>query len=438
MRILHVTHQYPPEFVGGVEVYTQSLAQLQRSAGHDVAVFTRGATGTDDKRSEQAEDTLIFTTSGDGLGATERFLSTFGYSKQDARIVAHFAEFLDTFEPDIIHVQHMMGLPIRCFELIRERGIPFVVTLWDFWWVCANAQLLTNYSDKVCDGPNAYLNCTRCAITRSKQGANPDASSWYLRKKQLALWAAAPMLTGVLAYRGRLLRSALLHADCLIAPTNFVYQWHRKRDIVAKEIRVIKPGLEGFSIPEKPRDERPIRFFYLGGITPQKGVHVALEAFTQLTGKAELWIAGDRTVDAAYSTQLEQVANSSVKFLGRLSRAEVADALVQVDVFLAPSIWYETFCFVLHEAFSAGVPVIGSNLGAIAEGVDHGVDGLLAEPDDVESWRGAMQSLLDDHALLAQLRAGIRRPQTQREHAEQIQILYCELSGSLFEGGRSG
>lgn len=414
MRILHVTHQYPPEFIGGVEVYTQSLAQLQTEMGHEVAVFTRGATSGAERKITHTDDAIICTTRGDGLNANARFMATFGTSKQDTRIVEHFAEFLDGFGPDIIHIQHMMGLPIRCFELIRERGIPFVVTLWDFWWVCANAQLLTNYDDSVCDGPNAYLNCTRCAIARADRPL---------------LWAGSPMLTGLLAYRGRLLRSAIRHADCLIAPTNFVYQWHRKRDIVAKEIRVIKPGVEGFSIPNKEaRSGEPIRFFYLGGITPQKGVHVALEAFAQLAGEAELWIAGDRTVDAEYSARLDQLATPSVKFLGRLSRAEVADTLAQVDVFLAPSIWYETFCFVLHEAFSAGVPVIGSKLGAIAEGIRGGVDGLLAEPDDVDSWRSAMQSFLEQPDQLDQLRVGIQRPQTQKEHAEQILDLYQELS----------
>ena len=39
MRILHVVHQYPPQHVGGVEVYTQAVARYQAAAGHDVAVF---------------------------------------------------------------------------------------------------------------------------------------------------------------------------------------------------------------------------------------------------------------------------------------------------------------------------------------------------------------------------------------------------------------
>lgn len=413
MRILHVTHQYPPEFVGGVEVYTQTLAQLQVQQGHSVAIFTRGTTDGRASKIESTDGLLIHTTSGDGLSANQRFMATFGWSKQDAAIVQHFATVLDEFRPDAIHIQHMMGLPIRCIDLIVERNIPFVITLWDFWWVCANAQLLTNYSNEVCQGPQAYLNCTRCAVTRANQPA---------------LWAGTPLLTALLGWRGRLLKAAVAQADALIAPTNFVYQWHFQRDLIAKEIRVIKPGVEGFFIQEKqPQNERPIRFFYLGGISPPKGIHVALEAFGQLNGKAELWIAGDPTIDATYTAQLEALATPAVRFLGRLTRAEIAEILAQVEIFLAPSIWYETFCFVLHEAFSAGVPAIGSNLGAIAEGINHGVDGLLAEPNDVESWRSAMQRVVDNPAQIAHFQAGIHRPLSQLEHTRKILALYQEL-----------
>ena len=38
MRILHVVHQYPPQHVGGVEVYTQAVARYQAAAGHDVSI----------------------------------------------------------------------------------------------------------------------------------------------------------------------------------------------------------------------------------------------------------------------------------------------------------------------------------------------------------------------------------------------------------------
>ena len=91
---------------------------------------------------------------------------------------------------------------------------------------------------------------------------------------------------------------------------------------------------------------------------------------------------------------------SRVASKGRLARAGVWATLAQVDGVVVPSQWYETYCFVLHEAFAAGVPVIATRLGVLAEAVREGVDGLLVEVGDVAGWRNAMQSLVDDPARL--------------------------------------
>jgi hypothetical protein len=72
-----------------------------------------------------------------------------------------------------------MGLPGATLDLLRARGLPYVVTLLDFWWFCANAQLVTNFDHTVCSGPAWWTNCTRCAVARSD---SPLA------------WAASPLL----------------------------------------------------------------------------------------------------------------------------------------------------------------------------------------------------------------------------------------------------
>ena len=43
MRILHIVHQYPPEYMGGTELYTQTVAQAAAALGHTVTVFARTA-----------------------------------------------------------------------------------------------------------------------------------------------------------------------------------------------------------------------------------------------------------------------------------------------------------------------------------------------------------------------------------------------------------
>jgi glycosyltransferase involved in cell wall biosynthesis len=79
---------------------------------------------------------------------------------------------------------------------------------------------------------------------------------------------------------------------------------------------------------------------------------------------------------------------------------------------------------VVLEAFAAGVPVIGSNLGGIAELVQHEVNGILVEPASVVAWSQQLQRLCQDRQLLMRLGAGIKSPQTMEAVAAQMLSIY--------------
>lgn len=76
------------------------------------------------------------------------------------------------------------------------------------------------------------------------------------------------------------------------------------------------------------------------------------------------------------------------------------------------------------EAFATGVPVIGSNLGGIAELVQHEVNGLLVEPSSPAAWSQAIGRLVQDRDLLRQLRDGIGPCQTMETVANQMLSIY--------------
>ena len=137
--------------------------------------------------------------------------------------------------------------------------------------------------------------------------------------------------------------------------------------------------------------------------------------------------AGDESFDAAYASWLHALAPSNVRFLGKLTRQEVWETLAQVDVVVVPSIWYETFSFLISEGFAAGTPVVASRLGPLADRVRDGIDGLLVPPGDVAAWQGALQRLADEPELLSRLRANVLRPMTQEEHVSRLESLYAEL-----------
>jgi glycosyltransferase involved in cell wall biosynthesis len=410
MRVLTLVHQYLPEHVGGVELYTQWLTYALKQRGHQAVIFyRRSAEGVGwERRLEEGVD--VWAAWAGMLSPTRRFLATFG----DPPLVKALEHVLGQTEPDIIHVQHLMGLPVALFDSIRRRRIPLVITLWDYWWVCANAQLLTNYSQQVCDGPWAYFNCARCALARS-------GHFWF--------WPALPALAGLLAWRNRLLHRIMRGANRLIAPTEFVRRWYASHGVLSDHLLVVPPGLDypAFEAPQKPTASQSVHFAYIGGISWQKGIHVLLEAFKEVRGSVELWIAGDESFDPAYASWLHALAPSNVRFLGKLTRQEVWETLAQVDVVVVPSIWYETFSFLISEGFAAGMPVVASRLGPLADRVRDGIDGLLVPPGDVAAWQGALQRLADEPELLSRLRANVLRPMTQEEHVSRLESLYAEL-----------
>ncbi len=412
MRILHLVHQYMPEYVGGTELYTRWLTQAQAQRGHQAAIFYRRSADGVGREARSEGRVRIWAAWNGVVSPTRRFFHTF----RDPRMASLWEQTLDEFDPHLVHIEHLMGLPVALVRTVQQRRIPYVITLCDFWWVCANAQLLTNDTQTICDGPQGYWNCARCALARVGR---------------TGLWPARPPLAGLLAWRNRQLRSVLQCADALLAPTPFVHHWYAAHHAPQERLMTLPLGMEHPDPPMPvPLTGRPLRFAYIGGLAPQKGVHTLIAAFAglRLQGDAELWIAGDESFDPAYVARLRELANGApVRFLGRLSRSAVWETLSQVDVVAVPSLWYETFSFIISEAFIARRPVIASRLGALADRVRDGVDGQLLPPGDVLAWRAALQRLVDAPDMVVQWQANVRPPITLEAHGRQIEALYARI-----------
>src|SRR5690606_13445681 len=120
----------------------------------------------------------------------------------------------------------------------------------------ANAQLLTNYDERVCAGPRGCANCTRCAVARAGVHA----------------WPAAPALWGRLLWRNQRLAVGLRHAHTLVAPTPFVADWYAGQGIPRTTMRLVPPGVEPMPrLARPPRQaDGKLRAAYIGGLASQK------------------------------------------------------------------------------------------------------------------------------------------------------------------------
>jgi glycosyltransferase involved in cell wall biosynthesis len=230
-------------------------------------------------------------------------------------------------------------------------------------------------------------------------------------------------------------------ADLLITPSHF----HRSQ--------FVRLGLEPDHIVVQPNGHRvelfrgfhrvpsdDVRFCYLGSIIPSKGVHVLVEAFNGIEDeRATLDIYGWAPRYEGYPNYLHNLkaqAGSRVRFHGKYENDDVAGILARADAMIIPSIWYENAPVTIHEAFLAGVPVVGSRLGAIPEFVHHEVNGLLFEPRDALDLRAQLQRLLVNPDLLRRLARNPGPVKSIEQQAAEVEPLYQGLIGKVgrYEG----
>jgi glycosyltransferase involved in cell wall biosynthesis len=409
--------------VGGVELYTQTLARYQAQGGSQVAVFypspqtaqaAAGETGALTQREEN--DVRVYAARLGPRSRTRVFLDTFG----ERQALRALQAVLDREEPDLVHVQHLMGLPASLTNQLQQRRLPIVITLHDYWFVCANAQLLTNYDETVCDGPAYWINCGRCALARAGFGDRPILAP-----------AAAPLL----AARGLLLRRILGQAERLIAPTPFVRDVYLRLGTPEQHITIVPHGIE---VPDhiqamvpraRPLREpgQPLHIIYIGGIARQKGLHILIDAVNALPPQqVRLTIYGDLRQHPGYVAQLRaMVRHPGIRFAGKVERSELWQILAQeAHIGIVPTLWYETASLVIQEYFAAGIPVIGSRIGVLPGRIRHGLDGLLFAPGNAGELRSILRRFLDEPSLLENLRSNIQPPHLMTDHVLDIRRIY--------------
>jgi glycosyltransferase involved in cell wall biosynthesis len=415
MNILLVAHKYPPYALGGVEVYTHHLAAALK-AHHRVSVFFRHDEAGGPSFAEhdaRVEGVRVRRVSLRPAGSVAgEFLGTF----LNREIEASFACFVDQAQPDLIHVQHVMALSARLLHLARRSGVPVVLTLHDYWFLCGNSQLIWPDA-RTCTGKAWGTNCVRCAA------AARFPVSWvrFLR----------PALAPLFVYRDRMVRQAALQADRFLAPSQFLIERYVESGFPRDRFTFLENGIPTEPIrriPRRPADG-PLRVTFLGSLAWQKGVHVLAEAFSGLpAGAARLRIWGDPAVFPAYATRVQSLLDHpDARLMGRIPNERVGEVLADSDVMVIPSLWYENSPVVIQEARAAGVPVIASRHGALAEKVRDGVDGLLFPPGDVSALRQVLQRLVAEPGLLSHLRQNIPPPMAMDEHVRRLEAIYDEV-----------
>lgn len=479
MKVLLVSHNFPPEHTAGTETYTAQLGVELLRRGHRVHVFT---TEKDislphlAQREREYSDLVVHEV------INNLYYSEFGETWDYPPIEALFEELLERLAPDVVHVQHLMYLSVGCVEAAARRGIPVVYTLHDFWLQCARFGQRIHVDGSLCHTID-FERCGTCLVpfkfaqsplerrlggaiarlrkltgvdvgglargtaeTFSGRGAGKDKGKPAPPPAPSEIdpideRAAARM--EVLA-RERVLGLQARLVPCVrlfLSPSEFLRERFVEQGYPAHAIRVVRTGIDAqaFRAAQRvPRKQR-LRVAFIGSLVPVKGAHLLLEAWgrlpqsTRLRGTLDLF--GPARYEPEYRRELELKAEQvGARLHGALSRAGVIARLCETDLLVVPSLWYENAPLVILEAIACRTPLLVADLGGMAELVRAGETGYRFRAGDVEDLAAGLVRALEDPGRLDELYANAREVRGLRELARDVEAVYREALESVGPG----
>jgi len=380
-----LTQDYPPARLGGIARSTHQLARSLAALGHHVHVLTKG---------------------------TDRDRVDFEDSAWVHRLVP--VEMDQPVLPDGIrvpkHIWNYAATMLREIKRIgdRRRVDGVYAPLWD----CEGLAVLL-------DGLFPLVTSLQTPLHFFlKSNPQLESDGWFMSEFGRPMLALEKLL---------LQRSSGFRANSSAIVTDIEDTYGVS--LPPQRLTVAPHGLEDWSgLPAEPPKALPdgsVRILFVGRLEPRKGIDVLLEVAGNLIPRHErvyFDIVGNDTIAGAdgrpHRVVFECDASNAgirdrVRFHGEVTDEALRGFYRACDIFVAPS-RYESFGLVLLEAMMFAKPVIGCRAGGMAEVIEDGKTGLLAEAGDSASLKACLELLVGDAALRLQMGAAGRKRYEER------------------------
>lgn len=405
MRILLVSHGYPPIGVAGVERLTAQLAGELHARGHQVSVFTRQPAENPPTlvlRRELRDGIPVYVGVGGG--------ATFGlYPTNEATMEGIFERLLVELRPEVVLCTHLLHHSPGYVEVAHRFGVPIVLELHDFFMQCPRVHLRRR-SGELCGGPEGGHACAVHCF-----GDQPEAElRWALRSRAFA--------------------DALEAADEVAAPSQFVVDSFSHLRAADRPIRIVENAVARMGPvlrPDRPPGH-PLRLASIGVTVEHKGFHIVLDAIRQSRIPHiayTIFGVGLPPFSRRLYEMADHVPGLQFKLAGGYDPRFLPVLLAEVDIVVVPSIVEETYSIVTREAFANGIPVIASRIGALPDAIRPEENGWLFEPGDSPGLAALLVELNDDQARLRRAVEGIHAEDwvSLDARVDQVESLLTEV-----------
>lgn len=150
--------------------------------------------------------------------------------------------------------------------------------------------------------------------------------------------------------------------------------------------------IKKFEFQEKPNTKDPYLCF-LGRISPEKGVHLAIKLAKETGWKLIIAAKVDRADKGYFENIIKpELDDKNAIYIGEIEHKEKVELLKNAHALVHAVTWPEPFGLTMAESMACGTPVLAMNMGSVPELVKHGVTGyvenniddLIKRVDDID------------------------------------------------------
>jgi glycosyltransferase involved in cell wall biosynthesis len=435
MNVIHALAWYFPASTGGTEVYVSGLVRELPAFGvaSTIAAAHHGAQSLDYfhdgvlvHRYPSAEAVDLAETRGE-------------------RPPQNFEAFVAWLErqPRRIYHQHSWATSCGLHHIAAAKSLGFktVLTIHVPGNICLRGTMMEFGSDP-CDGTVEVERCASCwsqerglsqRAARTLSRIPPIISRTAYRSGAENRFFTALGARELAAARRRQITAMADVADRIVAVCGWLADALRRNGISDEKVMLSRQGVDrdfvGRALGQAGGSER-FRLGFLGRSDPVKGLPVLLDAMARLPRDLALelviHLVANTEQERRYRDTLiaKTAGDPRIRFMPPVGRAELPAVLAGFDMLAVPSQWKETGPLVVLEAQAVGVPVLGSDLGGIAELVEPGIDGHLVAFSDPAAWADAIRDAVEGALPCLGKTRMPRSVRTMADAAREMSALY--------------
>ena len=415
--------------MAGTEVYTHTLATMQKSSGHEVAVVTPFI---DYYNPGQINEHYLY----DGIDVYQ-YLELddpndrqIHYGNKKPSGLQNFKQLIEFLKPDVIHFQELtrsIGLTVEHVKIAKQYGSKVIFTMHLSGYTCNTNVLVRNGNGKLCDGLIRERTCSICTyktlyhiptiLSGPLASLSILAKNLGITKKLMEGKATSLMMIPLSIQRIKdVLQELVENLDQFVSYTKWYEKILLDNGVPQEKITVVPAAVITIKKVEhykilKPAG-LPVKIVFMGRIQPQKGIHLIIEAMRHFSlEQVQIDLYGKKENSDYYNKCVNDSLNlKNIIWKGTIPPYEVGETIAGYDILCLPSTFSEMSPLVIQEAFAAGVPVLASKVYGNMEQVNDNFNGLLFEVNSAENLRERIKTLVDNPHLLQELKNNVKMP----------------------------